>query len=72
MHLTKKQDGASFNLVISKMFSKLHQNVPESVLYRKGPRQYERDFQPNILSLPLVQAYDEEIARLKNEKKQLL
>ena len=54
------------------MFSKLQQNIPKSVLYQKGPRQHEKDFRPNILTLPLVQAYDEEIVKPKNEKKQLL
>ena len=54
------------------MFSKLQQNIPKSVLYQKGPRQHEKDFRPNILTLPLVQAYDEEIVKPKNEKNSFL
>ena len=54
------------------MFSKLLQNIPKSVLYQNGPRQHEKDFRPNILTLPLVQAYDEEIVKPKNEKNSFL
>ena len=57
------------------MFSKFTVEKPSHVLYKRGPRHFEAEKSTNVLSLPLVEAYDQqmrlmcaEIDQLKEEK----
>ena len=59
----------------SKMFSKFKVEKPSHVLYKRGPRHFEAEKSVIILSLPIVEGYDqqirlmyEEIERLKTMK----
>ena len=53
------------------MFSKFKLAKPANVLYRRGPRPYEREHPTDILSVPLLEHYDRTIQELRAENEQL-
>ncbi|KAL9953844.1 hypothetical protein ACROYT_G041316 [Oculina patagonica] len=53
------------------MFSKFKLQKPASVLYRRGPKRYEREHPTEIISLPLLEQYDVAIRELRAENEQL-
>ena len=53
------------------MFSKFKLAKPANVLYRRGPRPYEREHPTDILSAPLLEHYDRTIQELRAENEQL-
>ena len=55
----------------AEMFSKFKLAKPANVLYRRGPRPYEREHPTDILSVPLLQHYDRAIQELRAENEQL-
>lgn len=53
------------------MFSKFKVEKPSHVLNKRGPRHFEEEKLANILSLPLVEAYDQQIRLMRAEIERL-
>ena len=53
------------------MFSKFKVEKPSHVLYKRGPRHFEAKKSTNVLSLPLVEAYDQQMRLMRAEIDQL-
>ena len=55
----------------TEMFSKFKLAKSANVLYRHGPRPYEREHPTDIVSVPLLEHYDRAIQELRAENEQL-
>ena len=53
------------------MFSKFKVEKPSHVLYKRGARHFEAEKSFNILSLPIVESYDQQIRLMRTEIEQL-
>ena len=53
------------------MFSKFKVEKPSHVLYKSGARHFEAEKSANILSLPIVEAYDQQIRLMSAEIERL-
>ena len=53
------------------MFSKFKVEKPLHVLYKRGARHFEAEKSSNILSLQIVEAYDQQIRFMRAEIEQL-
>ena len=49
------------------MFSKFKVEKSSHVLYKRGARNFEAERSANILSLPIVEAYDQQIRLMRAE-----
>ena len=56
-------------VVFYKMFSKFKIEKPPNVLYKRGPRHFEAE--QSVISLPLLEVYDQQIRHLRAENEQL-
>ena len=55
----------------TKMFSKFKLQKPSNVIYRQGARQFEAPQSSNIVSIPLLEHYDQTIRALRAENQML-
>ena len=53
------------------MFSKFKVDKPSHVLHKRGARHFEAEKSSNILSLPIVESYDQQIRLMRAEIEQL-
>ena len=53
------------------MFSKFKVEKPSHVLHKRGARHFEAEKSSNILSLPMVESYDQQIRLMRAEIEQL-
>ena len=49
------------------LFSKFKVEKPSHVLYKRGARHFEAEKSANILSLPIAEAYDQQIGLMHAE-----
>ena len=53
------------------LFSKFKVEKPSHVLYKRGARHFEAEKSANILSLPIAEAYDQQIGLMHAEIERL-